>query len=102
MNSLSIVGRFYNSYCFFLLQAMLALLEVQDFELVRLRAQFSPSSKHKFGSLANLPASRWQEFPPEEVKSNHDEIVKLSERIQLLEKHCRDGITQVTRPHLFL
>ena len=77
-------------------QAMLTLLEVQDFELVRLRAQFSPSCKQKFGSLVNPPAAQWPEFPPEEVKKNRDEIVKLSERIQLLEKHCRDSIAQVT------
>ena len=88
MHSIDIIHIIHIVALYSLPQAMLALLEVQDFELVRFRAQFSPSSMQKFGSL--------MEFPPEEVKKNRDEIVKLSERIQLLEKHCRDSITQVT------
>ena len=81
------------------LQAMLTLLEVQDFELANLRATLSPTSKRKLALLANPPAPRWPKFSPEEIRKNREEIMKLSDRIALLEKHCEDSITQVSPPH---
>ena len=74
---------------------MLALLEVRGCELAQLRTTLSPSSKRKFAPTKNSLAPWGPNFPPEEVKGNRQEIVKLSERIELLEKHCRDSIAQV-------
>ena len=79
-------------------QAMLTLLEVRDFELAQLRANFSPTAKQKLASLSNPPAHQWPKFSPEDIQKNREEIVKLSERIALLEQHCRDSINQV-HPH---
>ena len=74
---------------------MLTLLEVQGLELVRLRANFSPTSKKNLSSFVSTSALRWPNFPPEEIQKNKEEIVKLSERLKLLEKHCIDSISQV-------
>lgn len=79
---------------------MLTLLEVQELELVRLRATFSPSAqwwlkeeqeKGRVRANAHFPT-----YPPNEISTNREEILKLSERVELLRKHCSDTVTQVS------
>jgi len=81
------------------MKAMLALLEVQELELDCLRASFSPSAQRKLAEekekRKGVPVQRrFPVYPNHEISANRDEILKLSERVELLHKHCFETVTQ--------
>ena len=78
---------------------MLTLLEVQELELVRLRATFSPSAQWRLEDEQGRGCVRANAYlptyPPNEITKNREEVLKLSERVELLRKHCSETVTQV-------
>ena len=68
-------------------------------ELVRLRATFSPSAqwqlKEEQGRGKVRANSYYPTYPANEISTNREEILKLTERVELLRKHCSDTVTQV-------
>lgn len=88
------------------LQAMLSLLEVEELELLGIRATFSPSAQRRLaeeqdkhntrgtwkGGGHRLPAN---DYPAHDISANRDEILKLSERVELLCQHCKKTTAQV-------
>ncbi len=82
------------------------MLELEELELVRLRSTFSPSAQRRLaeeqakrqtqgswkGSPIRQPRS---DYPAHEISTNRDEILKLSERVELLSQHCKKTASQV-------
>ena len=84
-------------------QAMLSILEVQDLELLRLRALYSSDDlrrlelreKERKEKLSPSWKDHSGNYPVEEVKKKKEEIEKLTQRIALLKNHCEESIQQV-------
>ena len=82
---------------------MLTILEVQDLELLRLRALYSPDDQHRLEARERERKGRqsptWKDhtvsYPVGEVKAKKEEIDKLTQRIGLLRNHCEESIQQV-------
>lgn len=84
-------------------QAMLTILEVQDVELLRLRALYSSDDlrrlevheKERKGRQSPTWKDHSASYPVKEVKEKKEEIEKLTQRIALLKNHCEESIEQV-------
>ena len=83
---------------------MLTILEVQDLELLRLRALYSPDDQHRLEARERERKGRqspsWKDhasvsYSVGEVKGKKEEIDKLTQRIGLLRNHCEESIQQV-------
>ena len=76
-------------------QSMLSALEDQESVLFQLLATFSPSVRRKLSvdptKAASSPALG---YPPANVVARKDEIVKLSDRVDLLSRHCKQVLVQ--------
>ena len=84
-------------------QAMLTILEVQDLELLRLRALYCSDDLRRLEIREKERKGRqspaWRDHPVSytlaEVKGKKEEIEKLTQRIALLRNHCEESIQQV-------
>ena len=84
---------------------MLTILEVQDLELLRLRALYSPDDQQRLEARERERKGRlsptWKDhhtadsYSVSEVKGKKEEIDKLTQRIGLLRNHCEESIQQV-------
>ena len=84
---------------------MLTILEVQDLELLRLRALYSPDDQQRLEARERERKGRlsptWKDhhaavsYSVGEVKGKKEEIDKLTQRIGLLRNHCEESIQQV-------
>ena len=77
----------------------MVLLELHEFDLVQMRAIFSPSAQklllEEKERRKNFTGNNFVSYPSHEVTANRDEILKLTERVEFLHKHCIDTIQQV-------
>ena len=57
------------------------------------RNQEAERAKHKGKSVEQ----QFPMYPSHEISSNRDEILKLTERVELLHQHCSDTVSQVRK-----